>query len=125
MQREVGHKLLAKAGKSSRGAISVRMQAEFEITKVCDVPPGAFLPPPKVDSVVLKLVPKSKPLSADFVKFVQAGFAQPRKTLANNLHGAGFDRLVVERVGLPASVRPHELTQGQWEVLFAAATGPI
>lgn len=109
MQREVGVRILAQAGNRERGALSVRMQAEFEIRKVIDVPPGAFSPPPRVDSIVLSLRPTTTRFSADMIRLVRAGFAQPRKTLSNNLHAAGFDRTAVERAGLEAGIRPHFL----------------
>lgn len=118
MQREVGDKILAKPGDRARGAISVRMQAEFEVSKLCSVPPGAFLPPPKVDSVVLRFEPIRCDLPEEFFLFVQRGFAQPRKTLANNLAAAGFGREVVERAGMAGTVRPHQLTHGEWSRLW-------
>ncbi len=115
MQREVGVRILAQAGNRERGALSVRMQAEFEIRKVIDVPPGAFSPPPRVDSIVLSLRPTSTRFSAEMIRLVRAGFAQPRKTLSNNLQAAGFDRTAVERAGLEAGIRPHFLTLSDWK----------
>ncbi len=124
MQREVGQKILAAPGDRIRGAISVRMQIEFEITKVCMVPPGAFLPPPKVESIVLKLVPKPQILGQDFFAFVHQGFTQPRKTVANNLFSGGFSRDLVEKANLPPSVRPHQLEESDWVKLFQSAIAP-
>jgi len=121
MQQEVATKILAAAGKRERGAISVRMQAQFTVTKLCNVPPGAFMPPPNVDSTVLQFVPQrggSADLPESFFQLVQAGFAQPRKTLANNLAARGFDRESVSRAGLEPAIRPHQLTQSDWESVW-------
>lgn len=121
MQQEVATKILATAGKRERGSLSVRMQAQFDVSRVCGVPPGAFLPPPKVESEVLRFVPKrggSADLPESFFNLVQAGFAQPRKTLANNLLSRGYERELVARAGLDPSIRPHQLGQSDWERIW-------
>lgn len=127
MQKEVGDRVLAEPNNSARGSLSVFLQAQFEISKVCAVPPGAFMPPPKVDSVVLELIPRPGPDRPDFFKFVRGGFQQPRKTLWNNVAAQGmkreqFDRFV-EATGHPATVRPHQLTLEDWETLFSSLSG--
>lgn len=119
MQKEVADRILAKPGKRERGALSVALQSQFEISRVAHVPAGAFLPPPKVDSSVLKLVPRESGLSDEALRLVRLGFAQPRKTLTNNLV-AGLhitrDEAVerVERIGLLETVRPAELSEADW-----------
>ncbi len=111
MQKEVGERVLAKAGSSERGALSVSMQLQFSIEKVCDAKAGAFLPPPKVDSIVLDFTPTDPDYDLDRVlKVVRAGFTQPRKTLANNLTEK-YDRT---KTGLAANIRPHQLTNEEW-----------
>lgn len=114
MQKEVGDKIVAPVGDSGRGALSVNMQARFEIQKVCDAPSGAFSPPPKVDSIVLSFVPLAAKLPSRFEGVVRAGFTQPRKTLANNLKavGIGVDR--IEALGLSPTVRPHQVELAHW-----------
>jgi 16S rRNA (adenine1518-N6/adenine1519-N6)-dimethyltransferase len=127
MQKEVADRILAKPGKRERGALSVALQSQFEISRVAHVPAGAFLPPPKVDSSVLRLVPREGALSEAALRIVRMGFAQPRKTLANNLV-AGFqisrDEAVerIEAVGLSETVRPAELTEVQWAALALSMT---
>lgn len=116
MQREVGEKILAKAGDRNRGALSVVIQRLFDVTRVCLVPPGAFWPPPKVDSMVLDLRPRG--LAGDGVfDVVRMGFRSPRKTLVNNL-SSGFEKDLVGGIllemGLSETVRPHELTEEAW-----------
>lgn len=121
MQREVGRKILAPPGDSDRGALSVALQGSFDIERVCDVPPGAFLPPPKVESIVLQLTPKAVTLPPGLLDFVRAGFRQPRKTLVNNFAQAGIEREKAAAALLDADlderVRPHSLTFDEWERL--------
>lgn len=121
MQREVAEKILALPGDRTRGSLSVALQAQFKITKVCNVPPGAFLPPPKVDSIVLECSPS---VFADgeeeltrILAIVRTGFTQPRKTLHNNLvaqFGAEETRRRIAEAGLDERIRPHQLTWDEW-----------
>ncbi len=129
MQKEVAQRILAKPGNSDRGSLSVYLQTQFEISLVIHVPARDFLPPPKVDSTVLKFVPKvfegEEAFQNFFYRVVRLSFAQPRKTLANNLvAGLHLSREVVEKaideVGLEEKVRPHDLTQEQWVALTTA-----
>lgn len=119
MQREVGERLMAKAGDRRRGAISVEVQASFQVRQVCVVPPGAFLPAPKVQSAVLRFDRQSR--ANVEMEFVRSAFKQPRKTLVNNLVEAGFEREDVigalRAVGMRSDLRPHHLTVDQWIAL--------
>lgn len=121
MQREVGDKIVAQPGDSGRGALSVVMQALFEIQRVALVPPGAFLPPPRVDSIVLEFLPKPRTDHLEPVfHLVRTGFTMPRKTLLNNL-GKGLGReqaqALLKRSGIDPTLRPHQLTWSQWLTL--------
>ncbi|MEQ1823048.1 MAG: 16S rRNA (adenine(1518)-N(6)/adenine(1519)-N(6))-dimethyltransferase RsmA [Fimbriimonadaceae bacterium] len=118
MQREVGEKILAPVGDRRRGALSVISQALFQVSKVCSVPPGAFLPPPKVESIVLSFEPLGREFESAFFNFVHAGFTQPRKTLANNLKGYGITPEAIAASGLKDLVRPHELELEDWTRLW-------
>src|SRR5689334_6687214 len=95
LQREVVERVLAPPGRSDRGFISVLVEAYCETEKLFDVAPGAFRPPPKVWSSVmrLKLRPQIDAGIADeklLWEVVSAGFAQKRKTILNNLrHSTG------------------------------------
>jgi 16S rRNA (adenine1518-N6/adenine1519-N6)-dimethyltransferase len=90
LQREVGERLAAAPGSKTYGALSVLCQLHFVIKSEFIVRPGAFHPPPKVDSVVVSFVPRGAPL-ADvgdeqvFRQTVKAAFSQRRKTLLNSL----------------------------------------
>ena len=127
MQREVGERILAPAGDRRRGSLSVYLQACFTMTKLATVPPGAFAPPPKVESVVLLLEPKASDLGDDpekFFRWVRAGFSQPRKTVSNNLSSAGVDRAQASahfvEAGLTATARASDLTHEQWIAAYRA-----
>ena len=122
MQKEVGEKILAQPGDSGRGALSVVIQRLFEVGRVCTAPAGAFAPPPKVDSVVLRLVPRTSLRSDEdaLAKFVRRGFTQPRKKLSNNL---GENGGAVVAAGLNPNIRPHQLSQDEWVRLFDARLG--
>lgn len=123
MQKEVGDKIQAKAGDSGRGALSVVFQDRFEIRLVCNVPPGAFSPPPKVDSTVLQFVPKQT-WRAGLYAVAHRAFHQPRKTLANNLRGTVRPEdlaAILDEFGLSSTVRPHELPDPVWPRLVDIA----
>ncbi len=94
-QREVGERLIADPGGKDYGILSVLSQLWFDITPVTLVKPGAFTPPPKVDSIVLNFIPLSTPRvdpidEALFKRVVKGAFTQRRKTLRNSLLGSGF-----------------------------------
>lgn len=93
LQKEVGERLAAPPDCSDYGILTVLFRQWFDIKKEFLVPPGCFFPPPKVDSVVISLVP----LAASrvevtnqelFEKVVKAGFSMRRKTLWNCLKSA-------------------------------------
>lgn len=94
-QREVGERLIAPPGGRDYGILSVLCQLWFDMQKITLVKPGAFSPPPKVDSIVLNFQPLSTPrvpLTDEvlFKKVVKGAFTQRRKTLRNSLLASGF-----------------------------------
>ncbi|MDK3158738.1 16S rRNA (adenine(1518)-N(6)/adenine(1519)-N(6))-dimethyltransferase RsmA [Kamptonema cortianum] len=122
MQLEVGEKIMAPVGDRRRGVLSVAMQSLFTVTKVVKVPPGAFRPPPKVDSIVLELTPRDD-VPVDFegvMQVVRRAFSHPRKTVLNNLKPtlevASLERVLVD-AGLTTTIRPHEITFEQWRLI--------
>jgi 16S rRNA (adenine1518-N6/adenine1519-N6)-dimethyltransferase len=105
LQREVVERILAPAGSSERGFLSVIVEAYCETEKLFDVAPGAFRPPPKVWSSVMRLrfrtgvLPNVKNERL-FWETVSAGFAQKRKTILNNLRNASGElQEVIQRNG--------------------------
>ncbi len=103
LQREVVERMMAPAGSSERGFLSVVVEAYCETEKLFDVGPGAFRPPPKVWSSVIRVRfrPENMVLNEDlFWRTVSAGFAQKRKTILNNLrHASGHLAEVLKRNG--------------------------
>ncbi len=93
LQKEVGERLSAQPDCSDYGILTVLFRQWFDIKKEFLVPPGCFFPPPKVDSVVISLVPLAASRvevtnQALFEKVVKAGFSMRRKTLWNCLKSA-------------------------------------
>jgi 16S rRNA (adenine1518-N6/adenine1519-N6)-dimethyltransferase len=89
VQKEVGKRIASKPGNKDYGILSVLLQAFYDIEYCFTVLPGAFDPPPKVDSGVIRLVRNyDKVLDCDFKKFklvVKTAFNQRRKMLSNAL----------------------------------------
>lgn len=92
LQREVVERIMAPAGSSERGFLSVLVEAYSETEKLFDVAPGAFRPPPKIWSSVMRITfrPEVSITREDlFWEVVSRGFSQKRKTILNNLRSAG------------------------------------
>jgi len=108
LQKEVVDRILAVPGTRDYGRLSVMLGLDFTGTRLVDVPPASFSPPPKVDSSVVVLTPRAEPLAAESrqtcARLVAAAFAKRRKTLRNALSGlASADTL--ETVGIDPSAR--------------------
>jgi len=105
LQREVVERILAPAGSSARGFLSVLVEAYCETEKLFDVAPGSFRPPPQVWSSVLRLTFRTNaPVELKdkelMWQLVSAGFAQKRKTILNNLrHSSGKLQEVIRQNG--------------------------
>ena len=89
MQKEVGERLNAEVGSKAYGSLSIVVQYYTETSKVLTVPKSVFMPPPNVDSIVVKLMKRHEPLvtiddEEAFFKLAKAAFAQRRKTINNN-----------------------------------------
>ena len=105
LQREVVARMVAAPATPDYGRLTVMLQARFAVSRLFNVPAGAFRPAPKVDSAIARLVPLGacRPMVSDdamFAKVVAAAFGQRRKTLRNALssladddalHAAGID----------------------------------
>ena len=135
VQKEVGERILASPGERNCGILSVFMQAYLGISEVAKVKAGSFMPPPKVDSVVLEFRPGRKDGAperpGEFLAFVKKGFSQRRKKLLNVFRsgdgpsrrgGAPGGREAAEKAFAAARVdagkRPEELGLDEWFRLF-------
>ncbi len=113
IQREVRDRLLARPGEPAWGAASVFLQAAFDVEGVIRVPAGAFHPPPKVESAVIRLDPRAVPRAEETEAFravVKAAFGQRRKTLRNALKSLDGDvDAALAATGLDPRVRGETL----------------
>lgn len=86
-QKEVGQRVAAPEGSKVYGVTSVLIQAFYDVTYLFEVNENSFVPPPKVKSAVIKLLPKKEPIvikdRASFFELVKTAFNQRRKTLRN------------------------------------------
>ncbi len=85
MQREVADRLTAQPGTKDFGFLSVSTQARAQVEFLFPVPKGAFAPPPKVESAVVRLTPLLASIPEGFLSFAGLCFRHKRKTLRNNL----------------------------------------
>ncbi|MGN6093521.1 MAG: 16S rRNA (adenine(1518)-N(6)/adenine(1519)-N(6))-dimethyltransferase RsmA [Luteibacter jiangsuensis] len=113
LQKEVVDRMAAEPGSKVYGRLSVMLQLACRVTPLFTVPPGAFRPPPKVDSAVVRLVPlpaDQRPAGdpAKIHAVVKAAFAMRRKTLANTLKGM-IDEATIRAVGIDPRARAETL----------------
>jgi 16S rRNA (adenine1518-N6/adenine1519-N6)-dimethyltransferase len=121
LQKEVVDRLAAAPGGKTYGRLSLMAQLHCRITPLLQVPPGAFRPPPKVDSTVVRLVPHPHPPvalhdPARFRLLVTAAFAQRRKTLRNSLRDH-IDAAAMAAAGVDPGRRPETLTLAEFACL--------
>lgn len=121
LQKEVGDRLCASPSSKVYGALSVRVQYLAQCDRICHVPASAFQPPPKVDSVVVRLTPRPfVPAAADpkhLDLLVKLGFATRRKMLRNTLRSAVDKEELVSllaQLGLNPQARAEDLSVADW-----------
>ncbi len=113
LQKEVVDRMAAGPGSKVYGRLSVMLQAYCEVTPLFNVAPGAFRPPPKVDSAVVRLVPRpADRIGVDdpvrLATVVRAAFGQRRKTLRNALQNVA-DTAMIEAAGLRPDARAEQI----------------
>lgn len=112
LQKEVVDRMCAAPGDDAYGRLSVALAARCAVSALFHVGPGAFRPAPKVDSAVVRLVPRAPDFAiaspALFDRVVTAAFGQRRKTLANALKGLA-DAAAIERAGIDPRARAETL----------------
>jgi len=108
LQREVVERMVAKHSTPEYGRLSVALQARFAMKKLFNVGSGAFRPPPKVDSAVVRLEPLAKPLAVN-EDLLRKAFSARRKTLRNALPGLDF-----AAGGIDGGLRPENLSPADY-----------
>lgn len=114
LQKEVVERIVAAPGNAEYGRLSVMLQYYCQVEKLFIVKAGAFNPPPRVDSAIIRLIPyKTPPWQTNdpvlFTKIVQAAFSHRRKMLRNNL-GKFIQVKQFERLGINPEQRPEQLS---------------
>lgn len=130
VQKEVADRMAAPPGSKTYGALSVNLQALVDVAFVRSVAPGAFNPPPAVDSAVVRITPRvdpvvEPPLEARFRSFVLAAFGLRRKQLVRVVRTvANLDAVqalaVITACGLSPEARPETLTPSDFAALVRA-----
>ncbi|MCA9571625.1 MAG: ribosomal RNA small subunit methyltransferase A [Myxococcales bacterium] len=132
LQAEVVERLVAEAGSRTYGAVTVELAAHAEARAVFAIPPDAFVPPPKVRSLVARIdvlpAPRTGAVAPGWLdRVVRAGFAQRRKTLKNALTAVfGADRATsaLQKSGIDGGLRAERLDLSSWVALSEALHGP-
>jgi 16S rRNA (adenine1518-N6/adenine1519-N6)-dimethyltransferase len=104
LQLEVVERMVAAPGIAAYGRLSVALQARFAMEKLFTVAKGAFRPPPKVESAVVRMVPLAQMLAIDD-DVLRRAFSARRKQLRNALPGVDL-----AAAGIDASLRPENLS---------------
>jgi len=128
VQKEVADRIAAEPGSRDYGMLSATAQLYARAEKLFTLPPGAFVPPPKVHSTVLRLTiePRQETLGVagdGFMDFLRLSFGQKRKTLWNNLKakyaGPALKRALAE-AGVKATARAETLNLEESAAIYRA-----
>jgi 16S rRNA (adenine1518-N6/adenine1519-N6)-dimethyltransferase len=118
-QKEVAQRLAAAPRSKDYGRLSVMVQWRCAVRALFDVPPSAFVPPPKVTSTLVQLLPRAAPLApcgfADLERVVAAAFGQRRKMLRQSLRSLGVEaEALLAAAGVTPTARAEELSVEQF-----------
>ena len=119
LQREVAARIAAAPGESQYGRLTVMLAPWVQVEELFEVGPGAFRPPPRVWSAVLRLSVRPEPafpVSPNFARVVSAAFSHRRKTLRNALRGV-VDLSRIEACGLDPGARPETFAPAAFNAL--------
>jgi 16S rRNA (adenine1518-N6/adenine1519-N6)-dimethyltransferase len=125
LQKEVVERMAAAPGSKIYGRLSVMLQARCRVEGLFTIGPGAFNPPPKVDSAFVRLMPYAdSPYRIDdwtlFGQLVNQAFSQRRKTLRNSLSKL-LDVRGIESAGIDPAIRPERLSVAEFAALANTA----
>jgi 16S rRNA (adenine1518-N6/adenine1519-N6)-dimethyltransferase len=127
LQKEVVDRMVAQPSTHAYGRLSVMLQRSFHMEALFDVPPEAFDPPPKVESAIVRMIPKKAGefLELDekrFAEIVTAAFSQRRKTLRNTL-GKVVGENAFAQAGIDPGLRAENLSVSDFEKLALLKSG--
>jgi len=127
LQNEVVDRMVAAPGGKDFGRLTVMLAAACRVEKLFRVGRGAFNPPPRVESAIVRLIPLAQPPfplrdRQRFGRIVAAAFSARRKTLRNALRGL-VDAPAFDAAGIDAGRRPETLSPAEFAALADAATG--
>ncbi len=126
-QREVAERIVAAPGSKTYGRLSVLSQWRTEPKILFDVHPSAFVPPPKVTSSVVQLVPRAAPLACNrrtLERVTEAAFGQRRKMLRQSLKSLGTDPFkLLSAAGIEETRRAEEIPVAGFVALANAVDG--
>lgn len=128
-QKEVAEKFCASVGESEFCALSVLTQSLSQSAQiVVNVPPSAFIPPPKVDSAVFSIEKNGAKFNADFEKMLRIAFSAPRKRAIKNLDSLvdfvgevsenGAIEKIFKSLGLDENARAHQISTENYHQIF-------
>ena len=121
VQKEVALRMVASPATPEYGVLSLRVQHHAQVKRLFDIPAGAFLPPPKITSSLVRLEPNSNPDDPALFGLIAAAFNQRRKTLTNALRAAGYAPVEIlhglDQLGLNPSIRGEALSLDQFKQL--------
>lgn len=132
-QAEVAQRLRAEPNDSNWGSLSVWTQNRWDVKKVASVPPGAFAPPPDVDSEVVIVTPRAKPripipenpeAEKRWDDLLRVAFAHRRKMLRSGLPSSGPWRNALERAAIDGTKRAEALSWDEWKRFAEAVLDP-
>jgi 16S rRNA (adenine1518-N6/adenine1519-N6)-dimethyltransferase len=116
-QKEVADRIVAAPGSDAYGRLSVAAQWRCEARIAMTVSRSAFVPPPKVTSAVVHIVPKAAPVGVQpkmLERLTEAAFGQRRKMLRSSLGGVPRALEAMQELGIDSQRRAETLTVGEW-----------
>ncbi|ACV51512.1 dimethyladenosine transferase [Lancefieldella parvula DSM 20469] len=139
VQAEVADRIAAKPSTKAYGAYTAKLSLFAQVTGRFEVGPGNFMPPPRVNSAVVRLdrTEARNPLTSEFLseeellhamRVIDAAFAQRRKTIRNSMSASGFDKDKLDQAFLATGIAPTaraEVLTSQDFICLAAALEPL
>lgn len=121
LQKEVVERIVAKPGDKLYGRLGIMLSYYCESENLMTIGPGAFRPPPKVDSAIVRLIPRDKPRyeikNIDTLsQVVTQAFSQRRKTLRNSMKKL-LDSEEIHSLGINPAERPERLSLEEFALL--------